>query len=439
MPSVILKKGEELLKSENFLKEFLICAKNSAFWREYFRRCGLLIEAERFTWEEWQRLPFMTKKAFSEIGFGERLRDAEREIGKDIYNFLLRVTSGTTGGEPILMLRDSNFEGAGGYARRSARFYKPFGVGLRWVLLSVLSAKKDAKRPFQFLVIGPEALNFRLPEAFRDFGAGCIEGIPANLVRFVGLFSGNQNFLGGVKKIIFSGDFMSAAENAFVRSFFESLDESSFASDYVSSEAGKLGESCVHLRKKYNSNGVYHPAVKNGFIELVDIDENGYGEIVVTKLVPFATALLRYRSGDLGRAVFEDCPCGKSYALFLAGRKDFDYLKIAGALILRAELERVLDAFSDYVSEWRAEAEEIVGEGDVKGELRIKIKPGPKMIKEDVNSVDAIAVKISENCYLTPRRTLLQLVEDNKFLPLKIEVVEEFPPVQKKIVLRKVA
>lgn len=54
----------------------------------------------------------------------------------------------------------------------------------------------------------------------------------------------------------------------------------------------------------------YHLRACDLLFEVVDADEEGFGEIVLTTLGREAMPLIRYRTGDIGRMTDEPCPCG---------------------------------------------------------------------------------------------------------------------------------
>ena len=172
-------------------------------------------------------------------------------------------------------------------------------------------------------------------------------------------------------------------------------------------------------------------------IEVVDADEEGYGEIVGTLMAPVELALLRYRTGDIGKALREKCECGADFTIFLVGRKDFDYVKCAGVMVVRQELERVLGEFENVVGEWRAEAREFVRGRRLLGELTLKIKIKDVSLGK-TEAVSSLAEAISRELFLTPTETLAELVAKGKFLPLRLESVEEFGKENKQILLRKI-
>lgn len=87
---------------------------------------------------------------------------------------------------------------------------------------------------------------------------------------------------------------------------------------YGSTELGAtLGAECPE------KNG-YHLHEYDYAVEVVDADEEGYGEIVFTTLARTVMPLIRYRTGDIARLISGTCPCGLPFRRLstIRGRTD---------------------------------------------------------------------------------------------------------------------
>ena len=73
------------------------------------------------------------------------------------------------------------------------------------------------------------------------------------------------------------------------------------------------------------------------------LPEGEKGELVVTCLSKEALPLIRYRTRDITRLMYEPCPCGRTTARMenLSGRTD-DMLKIRGVNVFPSQIEEVL-------------------------------------------------------------------------------------------------
>lgn len=67
------------------------------------------------------------------------------------------------------------------------------------------------------------------------------------------------------------------------------------------------------------------------------------GELVITCISKEALPLIRYRTRDITRLMYEPCPCGRTTARMenLSGRTD-DMLKIRGVNVFPSQIEEVL-------------------------------------------------------------------------------------------------
>jgi len=68
----------------------------------------------------------------------------------------------------------------------------------------------------------------------------------------------------------------------------------------------------------------------------------------------------------------------------------------------------------------------------------LKLDSKTFLVSRNKNKIQDISLKISGGLFLTPSKTLSDLVADKKFMPLRMEIVDEFPDTQKKILLRKI-
>ena len=111
-----------------------------------------------------------------------------------------------------------------------------------------------------------------------------------------------------------------------------------------------------------------------------------------------------------------------------------DFVKGLGVLITRAEIDRVIHTFEKEIEEWRGEVREVEYHGALLGELTLFLKPQENAVMQK----QAVRNAISEKLFLTPRKTLAALVSEKKFMPLKIEFVDQFPVAAKNVLLKKI-
>lgn len=168
----------------------------------------------------------------------------------------------------------------------------------------------------------------------------------------------------------------------------------------------------------------YHPA-KDVTIEIREPDEHGYGDLLVTRHLPQGVTIERYRTGDIVR-MCGPCPCGEAITFEIVGRRGFDYLKIAGTILRREEFDRVLSLEPGMADDYRAEASEELVDGRITGKIVLRVFRADGVSDPQLGA--HIAELVSQNLFLTPTRTLGELVSEKNFLPLVVEFVSEpFP------------
>ncbi|MBI4119616.1 MAG: hypothetical protein HY456_02090 [Parcubacteria group bacterium] len=434
---MILSAGPQTKDLERRVEEFLAEAVHFEFWKAHFKNHNFEFDPNKFNLNGyWESIPFLTKEDFLKIGFEYRLRDAHPDIKKDAYRFILRVTSGTTAQkEPILLIKKI---GRSKLYETKARgkvvcLTDNFNFGLSEVLNNIFHNFVNGSAENQPLIISSFKLHPVMESVLDDFGAETIRAYPTAATKFSFVFK-NLCLSGKFKRIILGGDFLSDLQLRLLGSNFKNPEIDSYY--YSAAETGPIAYSCDSFRERYGEN-VYHLRRKS-LIELVDVDKDGYGEIVVTKARPRSLALIRYRTGDMGRFVSEQCVCGKYGRLFLVGRKNSDFIKCAGVMVMRQTIERTLAPFKDYIAEWAGEVRErAVGQG-ILGELTLKIKPTRALLEKPGSFLSEMSRAISNKLFLTPTDTLAKLAKDNKFMPLKIELTENIGETQKRLPLRRI-
>ena len=128
-------------------------------------------------------------------------------------------------------------------------------------------------------------------------------------------------------------------------------------------ELWKVWGEDVNLTQNYGMSELMGPGVSGECLELngMHINEDHFiaeiidpatgkvlppgekGELVVTCISKEALPLIRYRTRDITRLMYEPCPCGRTTARMenLSGRTD-DMLKIRGVNVLPSQIEEVL-------------------------------------------------------------------------------------------------
>jgi phenylacetate-CoA ligase len=116
---------------------------------------------------------------------------------------------------------------------------------------------------------------------------------------------------------------------------------------YGSTEMGGAGMEC---RRKEG----YHLDDYNMYFEVVDPDEEGYGELVVTTLARRTMPFIRYRVHDVSRFIAGPCPCGAPLRRIERIRGRRDEMVVMGAGNMYPEIfERVLHNVAGLGENWQ--------------------------------------------------------------------------------------
>lgn len=138
---------------------------------------------------------------------------------------------------------------------------------------------------------------------------------------------------------------------------------SELMTEAMRNELYKVWGEDVNLTQNYGMSELIGPGVSGECLELngMHINEDHFipevidphtgevlapgekGELVVTCITKEALPLIRYRTRDITRLMYEPCPCGRTTARMenLSGRTD-DMLKIRGVNVFPSQIEEVL-------------------------------------------------------------------------------------------------
>ena len=118
-----------------------------------------------------------------------------------------------------------------------------------------------------------------------------------------------------VMYIELAGEFVSDGVYSELCSFFEGAVIINY---YGSVEFYSIAHGCKNNRLHETGESVY--------IEVVNKDKDGFGDLVITSLVNKTMPLIRYEIGDIGRILENKCSCGKSGRIIqLKSGRTYDY------------------------------------------------------------------------------------------------------------------
>lgn len=427
---MILKNKRELNNLEIEIRKDFPKITRLEFWKIYYKKKKYRFK-KNFKLEDWDNIPYIGKKEIFETGLEARLKDGEKIFKLRPKNFLLQSTSGTSKTtEPIAYFKnvDEMVEGKGhDEGKKMLILYQGRAIALRDTLGMITRNKKNSDN-YQSLIINPFAFERSMINAVEEFNPDSIVTFPSCITYLVSLFPKAMKMLSNVRRAYIPGDFISREQLKYTKSKL-SYKNAYLDSDYITSDVDSVGICCKYLLTEYGSSA-YHP-FEDRIIELINVDEYGKGEVVVTKTIPWELSFIKFRTGDIASAVEKKCACGKDWILFLEGRANMDYIKSLGTLIVREEIERVMKKIPQ-VKDWRGEVREIENKGSIIGELTLYLQLTKKL------SIQHLQAEISSNLLLTPKKTLKELAHEKKFMPLKIKLIDNFPPASKKVPLRKI-
>ncbi len=425
--SLILKDKLQLKTQLKEVSNFIVRAGRLSFWHSHFAKQNFKLNPRKFGWNYWRSIPLINKEDFLSIGLDKRLSDVKEIIRRKVLGFILQSTSGTSRATgPVLFLKKIDSLVDGQLHQKGNRIlilYQGRAISLRDVI-AVTSRG-------QSLVVNPFMFSHKMIKAVKEFNSDTTVTFPSSLLYLTSSFAQVKRMFSSINYALLSGDFLSQKQRALVKKNFPQIE---MDLDYIMTEVDSIGICCRFLKSVYGANA-YHP-YQQRIVELIDIDKDGYGEVVVTKMRPIELAFIRYKTGDVARAIKQRCKCGSQWTLFLAGRKNMDYIKSLGVLITRAEIERVFKEFYKQIEEWRGQVREVELNGVLVGELTLLVKLHNRLT--DKNLLKKLKEKISTKLLLTPRKTLIMLAREKKFMPLKIRLVKQFPPTAKKVLLQKI-
>lgn len=310
----------------------------------YRRACRELGEVE--TWEEWLKVPFLTR----DVLYNHTWPRSSELLTCEVESMLVTSTGGSSGMARYGLLTYDEWDA---FVTVQAEALRLLGVERRDLVANLfvagslwpsffalheiiktigavhlpISANIDIDRILEFIIEFRPTVLLSLPTVFVFLADKILErGLNLDHVRLIG----------------FAGEHLSDNIRAHLhRAFGDQVQISALA--YTSADCGLMGYQCRHCGPK-----VYHLPTDFQFIEIHDLERDcpcaagETGEVVVTNLARFSFPVIRYLIGDLARWLPEPCPCGDPNPLFsLEGRAGADF-KLGGAYIAMGQVEKAL-------------------------------------------------------------------------------------------------
>ncbi|MBI2209156.1 MAG: phenylacetate--CoA ligase family protein [Deltaproteobacteria bacterium] len=360
----------ERLKGIAFRRTLRLAGERSAFYKEQFARHGIKIEKVRrpeqlgnfYTDPEELRLaperflcdrPEVAIESSGTTGHVARVFFSQRELDYSArQGIILKAAYGISAQDRIVSTFDYGFCLDGQIVQRTLPHWKAFAVCAgRADPREVYRRMADYR--FNIVMSGTPWLS-RFTEVAEA------EGRPYPLKLLVG---------GG-------GGGITRRTRARIESFWEAP----LCMTYGSTEAGTLlGFECLQ-------RDGYHLNEFDFYVEILDPDSEGYGEIVMTTVHRTVMPLIRYRTRDVARIIDEPCPCGLPFRRLssLRGRSDEVVASVWGN-VHPDFFEGILDPVSELSDDWQVALQERNGKQTFEFRLELEngAAPGDK-IREGV-------------------------------------------------------
>lgn len=341
----------------------------------------------------------------------------------DASRYMLRSTSGTSQSAPLHIIFEMDEE----VMARFGDCRRVFGaVGTMSVRLLATLFVRYGKTPRQKIFfasvsdIGPDMASLAddfAPDMFYGF-------LSFNLSVLARM---DSRALKSVPNVLVTGEYLTEAQRELLA---QGCPRAKILQIYATSETTSASKDfCPYL-----GVNTYH-ARRGVAIDIINKDEDGVGDVVLSWNMFRDMRVSRYKIGDSGKIISEPCRCGEGSTLMLMGRSGFDYLKLVGALLRKEEFDRVSGLCRDLIDEYRAEAYSVNQMGKLLGGVELSVYRARGELTETEKLL--LAERFSSELFVTPTQTFANLVDKNIFLPLRIKTVAEpFPRTGKDVTLK---
>lgn len=155
--------------------------------------------------------------------------------------------------------------------------------------------------------------------------------------------------------------------------------------------SGECTERCgLHINEDYFLAEIVDPNT------LEVLGEGETGEVLITTLTKEGIPLLRYRTRDISRIIYEPCKCGRTFARMdkIKGRSD-DMLKIRGVNVFPSQIESVLVGMDKVSPHYQL----IVRREGFADTLEIQVELSDTTLLESFGKIQELQNKIKHNVH----------------------------------------
>lgn len=388
----------------------------SSFYKEKYKKAGIKSIKNIKTWQDFNNLPFLTREEIVEAGPEKFLFFPKDKIAST------GLSSGTTGGKYPLVIYCPRFSKT---YKKMHKKYIDIGIKSLLMLYNPFTAHHRYRYDIDFL--GERTRIFvgdlnNLESTAKVASRTQIDSIKTTstaLYRFIPHLEKEYD-LNNIKLVCLGGEYTSEQKADYFKSVFKNA---FFEYTFGSVETKGKGYRCDVLSKL--APRFFHGDSEAFYYEA--LDSNGQEELVLTSAYQDGNILIRYKTGDAARLFEKDCPCGEKIQMEVFGRLGHDAIKVQGASIYSALIDKTLVPFEKYLasSEWKLHVFEEKINGKLMPKLKLQLIPHKKHNNSKIKEL--IIKGVSKNLFITTRFTLFDLVEKGEFQPLEVEFLEEFP------------
>ena len=376
-------------------------------------------------------MSYITKRDLSETIVGLERYVPGDESTKELA---LNTTSGTTLGEPTVVVfeHDVHPDVDQHYLKAlGGRLFRP--TTQHSICLSSVNYVLRHKLIDQFFILDNKYLDHPdLASLIADFKPTSIRATCSHISMLIDKLRaiGKESVLKTVRVLSVCGEMVG---KRFRKKFTHIMPDVHYISNYSLAEAEIFNYYDPNLEERYPDFPLRTfccPSTKTHCIDILNPDENGFGEIVLT-----TPDYKNYKTGDRGKLVKPEKgdPCEQ--ILLFEGRQNYDIVLVVGARLVLEEVERVFGLLKKHIKDFRIEVREVERNGVIMGHLTLQVVP-----MKDAHTLDSEHVRqtVEENLQLTPTRTLKDLIRDNIFTSSDVTCVESIPANHKTIRLVKI-
>src|SRR3989344_4365570 len=321
----------------------------------------------------------------------------EYQPHKNGRKFQITTTSGTTKKPPMAIIRPINKRNpAVSMQKRGNCLYALNTIQAQLSIVVAYIYDKDGT----CLSLQPADIDEHIETLLRDFEPKVLGGLKVFILNILERISDNID-TASIKEIILRESLWTNEERSF---FLKKFPHATIVECYVIGEVGLIGRRCP---SDY-TRAIYHVVRDDVALAVLHKDETGIGELAITTQISRSVSLQEYAPGDAARIVTVNCSCDYGVSFELFGRIVHDY---------------------------RADIGEKFYDGKTLGKIVLHIVP-TKVLDSQNNAKEFLEKEFERRLFLTPTRTLVQLVQKGLFFPLEVQFTEHFPDTIKMTKLR---